>query len=120
MFRFDSFGISFYVGWSASPKASVLASCSTLLCELFMVCSNGVIPAVRLCEAIKSCHKTKPLVHKQINFQFWAPHAGGILRMVAAKFRDIKKDSVGYSRVIAKANKIDHRKKKHTQQLADL
>ena len=74
-------------------KASVLAKVAELFRQLFKVCRNGVIPNLKLCQCLQKMHLTKPIFHEsKEHVTVQAPNAGGMIRMVSQKYRDLKAD----------------------------
>ncbi len=57
--------------------------------ELFLVCSNGSIPNLKLVSALQNLHKTSAIFHSKDSPHNWCPDTGGILRMMAKHWRDI-------------------------------
>jgi hypothetical protein len=57
--------------------------------QLFLVCSNGGIPNLKLSTALMNVHQQGAVYHHAESSLSWAPSAGGELRKVAKHWRDI-------------------------------
>jgi hypothetical protein len=84
-------------------KASVLAEVAPLFMEFFEICRNGVLPNIRLVDALKALHTQEAILHQSQNICTWAPSAGGCLRMIAGNFRECKMDAEARRRMFGKA-----------------
>ena len=82
-----------YCVWN-SWKASVMAKVAPLFELLFKVCSNGVLPTLKLVQCLQKMHLSKPIYHDSSEpVTKFAPDCGAILRMVAKHFRTLAKSS---------------------------
>ena len=71
-------------------KASILAKMKPLFSRLFDVCSNGVLPTLKLVQCIQKMHLQKAIYHECSDpVTKFAPDTGSTLRMVASHFRKL-------------------------------
>lgn len=56
------------------------------------MCSNGKIPNLKLAAALSNRHAAKAIYHHSELCMLWAPQAGGKIRMVATRWRDLAFD----------------------------
>ena len=84
-------------------KACVMSKLAPLYRELISICSNGVIPNLKLTSALQNCHANKPIYHSAEEIDVWAPTAGTKLRMIAQKWRNMAEDQDAFDLCIKKA-----------------
>ena len=82
-----------------------MSSLALLYQELFRVCANGCIPNLKFLSALLNQHSSDEgkIYHHIEDAMTWGPTAGGKVRMVASKFRDIAVDQDKFDRVMSKA-----------------
>ena len=80
-----------------------MSSVAPLYRELLGICSNGVIPNIKLVSALQNCHANQPIYHTKEDIEIWAPTAGGKLRMIAQKWRTMAEDDEAFDRCLKKA-----------------
>ena len=80
----------------------MLAKVAMLYIYLFKVCRNGVLPNIKLVQCLQKMHMAKPIVDSKEHVTVWSPNAGGLIRMVAGKFREIKMSPEKLSRCLSK------------------
>jgi len=71
--------------------------------ELFRVCANGCIPNLKFLSALLNQHAKSNIFFTKEDPLTWGPTAGGKVRMVAAKFRDIAVHQDLFERCMTKA-----------------
>ena len=69
-----------------------MSTLALLYKELFAVCTNGLIPNLKLVSAMQNVHKASPIYHHGEALIVWGPSAGGRIRMVAKHWRDLAVD----------------------------
>lgn len=81
-------------------KAIVLAKLAPLYKILFLdgEAYNGVLPTLKLVQAIQKLHLTSSVTQLYANdpVQNWAPGLGGAIRMVTKGYRDLVNDDEKY------------------------
>ena len=70
-------------------KASILADLWEFFVEAFHICSNGVMPNVKLVQALQKLHLTQPIYFTQQSISSWAPDSGGKIRMMCSHYRSL-------------------------------
>jgi len=83
-------------------KVGPIMVLANLLMHLFTVCTNGVVPTMKLVMAIQAANK-KGSVCCAADPNWWAHGAGGQIRMVASKVRTFCTDTVSMRICLAKA-----------------
>ena len=84
-------------------QAKLLAPIALLFVFLFRVCTNGVIPCLKLCTALAGCHRTAPIMQMPVSLDGFCATCGAIIRCQAAKFRAAFSDEDRFRVMMAKA-----------------
>jgi len=81
-----------------------MALVAPLIVFLMMICRNGVLPGVKLVQAIKAVQREKAIfLTREINVDDLCGKLARRLRMLAAKFRDVKMNEDSYQKCMGKA-----------------
>lgn len=75
---------------------------AALLLDLFLKCTNGVMPAAKLSAALLACNKRSAICVSDSPEQ-WCHNAGGLIRIVASWFRCIAVDGARQKLCMSKA-----------------
>ena len=67
------------------------------------ICRNGVLPNLKLKAALASAHASKAIYHSKGDVEDVCLKAGGRIRMMAAKYREIAIIDESFSRCMCKA-----------------
>jgi len=70
-------------------QANVLAKLAPYYKELFRICTNGVLPNLKLVQCLQKMHLTSSILTTTEPPSTWASNIGGLIRMIAAKFRGL-------------------------------
>ena len=87
-----------------SEQAKILALLAPLYVCLMSACVNGVFPNLKLAAALKNAHSENALFHtRPIDAELCCVKLGNRIRMMAAKYREVKLSEDSYNKGMAKA-----------------
>ena len=84
-------------------KAKIFALCSEFFQCAFSRCKNGVLPNVKLTQALQKLHLAAPIYSGKQQLSHWAPDASGNIRMMAHHYRTMVMDANVQGKVMSKA-----------------
>ena len=71
--------------------------------EAFLVCSNGVLPNLKLVQALQKMHSESPIYFNKQPISAWGPDAGQKLRMMASHYRALLMNETSQRRCMMQA-----------------
>ena len=80
-----------------------MAQCADFFELAFEVCSNGVLPSLKLVHSLQKLHGEVPIFFTKQALSAWAPDAGGKLRMMASHYRSLIMNEVCQRRCFGQA-----------------